>query len=94
MEGVLVLWAILAFPFMLWGKQIAEYRGRSPIWGLVLGLLFGIFGVAMAWLLPPNEGVIWARRAQWEAEFYARHPSASIGSPARGSVSEGALLSP
>lgn len=72
MTGFLTLWLIMAAPFIAWSIKIAEYRGRHVIFGIVLGLFFGGVGVALAWLLPPNEDVIWARRELWEQQHGIR----------------------
>lgn len=80
--GFLVLWGILTFPFALWASKIADYRGRAEGWGIGLGFMFGVFGVALAWLLPPNEPVVWTRRAEWEATHgRVSYPEAGLPSP-------------
>ena len=68
MEVLVILWVLFALPFYFWGVSVAEYRGRSPWLGAVLGVLFGILGVGMVWMLPPNVEVLWSRRRKWEID--------------------------
>ena len=86
MSDFLIVWGVLALPFAIWAGSIAEYRGRATWIGWVLALIFGVFGVPLAWLLPPNELVVWERRRQWERlserGHSARIPSAASGTDA------------
>ena len=72
MEEFFTVWFVLSIPFAFWAMKVADYRGRPEWIGFVLGLLGGLLGVAAAWLLPPDERVVWERRRSFE-EFRAGH---------------------
>lgn len=59
-------WVVLNAFWAFWGLTIAKYKGRNEWAGFFLGLIFGPIGLILAWMLPPNEPVMWARRAEWE----------------------------
>lgn len=65
----LVVIAAFAIGSGILALKVIEYKGWHRGYSFVsflLGLLFGPLGVAIIWMIPPNEEVVWARRAYWE----------------------------
>lgn len=46
-----LIWAILG----KWGAEIAIKKGYDPIWGTIIGIMFGLIGIGIYVLLPNKK---------------------------------------